>query len=250
MKTKEGYGPSTYGDRIIGTYDETHASLFDAEHVAPAVDLLAKLALGGRALELGIGTGRIALPLAAKGVPIQGIDASEAMVAMLRAKEGGGDIPVSIGDFAEFELDTEFSLIFVVFNTFFAMLTQDAQVRCFQSAADHLGEDGVFVIEAFVPDLSRFVNGQSVAATLVETNLARLDASRHDAVSQLVTGQHVYLSEGGIKTYPVRLRYAWPSGLDLMARLAGLRLRDRWSDWRRSPFTATRTGHVSVYEKE
>ena len=103
MKTKEGYGPSTYGDRIIGTYDETHASLFDAEHVAPAVDLLAKLTLGGRALELGIGTGRIALPLAAKGVPIQGIDASEAMVAMLRAKEGGGDIPVSIGDFAEFE---------------------------------------------------------------------------------------------------------------------------------------------------
>jgi SAM-dependent methyltransferase len=246
----EGYGPSTHGDRIAGTYDETHAALFDAEHVTPSVDLLAELALGGRALELGIDTGRIALPLAAKGVPIQGIDASEAMVAMLRAKEGGGDIPMSIGDFAEFVLDTEFSLIFVVFNTFFALLTQDAQVRCIQSAGDHIGEDGVFVIEAFVPDLSRFARGQYVEATAVETDEARQDITRHDPVSQLATTQHVYLTEGGIKMYPVQVRYAWPSELDLMARLAGLRLRDRWSDWRRSPFTNTSTGHISVYEKE
>ena len=208
---------------------------------------LADLAGAGRALELGIGTGRVALPLAARGVAIHGIDVSEAMVARLRAKPGGEAIPVTIADFASVPVEGRFRLIYVVFNTFFGLLSQDEQVGCFQAVADHLEPDGLFVIEGFVPDPSLFDRGQRLAAALVGVDHLELDATRHDAASQRVTTQHILIGREGIRLYPVQLRYAWPSELDLMARLAGLRLRDRYGGWQREPFGATSASHVSVY---
>lgn len=238
------YGTSTYGDRIADIYDELYAGLAD---VGPVVATLADLAHGGRALELGIGTGRVALPLTARGVEVHGIDASEAMVARLRAKKGGESIPVTKGDFADVAVDGTFSLIFVVFNTFFALPSQEEQVRCFRNVAGHLAEDGVFVIEAFVPDLARFVRGQNTQTSGVETDRVKIDVARHDPLHQQIASQHIFITDSGIQMYPVQLRYAWPSELDLMAQLAGLRLRSRWEDWRRAPLTASSANHVSVY---
>lgn len=238
------YGPSTYGDRIADIYDELYWSMQD---VQPIVSLLGELADAGRALELGIGTGRIALPLLSHGVNIQGIDASEPMVAKLRQKPNGDRIPVTMGDFAEVGVEGTFYLIFVVFNTFFGLLTQDAQVRCFRNVAQHLAPAGVFLIEAFVPDMTRFVRRQNLEATQVTPDLVRLDASHHDPVAQRVSSQHVHITEQGVRLYPVEFRYAWPSELDLMAQLAGLRLRHRWGSWQKEPFTAASTSHISVY---
>ncbi|MCI0439469.1 MAG: class I SAM-dependent methyltransferase [Chloroflexi bacterium] len=239
------YTPSTYGDRIADVYDQMYPRRQDAEAVA---DLLASLARGCRALELGIGTGRVALPLAARGVEVHGIDASEAMVAQMRAKPGGADIPVTIGDFADVDLEGKFSLIYVVFNTFYGLLTQDEQVRCFRNVAARLANDGVFAIEAFVPDVTRYVRGQNVSASQVDTDRVFLDVTRHDALNQRVTSQHVIITGQGVKLYPVQLRYVWPSEFDLMAQLAGMRLRQRWADWDRSSFTAASGKHVSIFE--
>ena len=197
---------------------------------------------------MGIGTGRVALPLAACGVEVRGIDASHAMVAKLRAKPGGAAIPVTIGDFAAFQADGTFNLIFVVFNTFFGLVTQEAQVQCFRHVAAHLRPGGVFLIEAFVPDPGRFTRGQSVSVTRIDPDLVSLDVARHDPLAQRVDSQHLVFTESGTRLYPVQLRYAWPSELDLMARLAGLRLRLRWSDWAGAPFTSASTGHISLYE--
>ncbi len=244
------YDASTYGERIAGVYDAWQTEISGPDSVAVPVTLLAELARRGRALELGIGTGRIALPLAARGIEVHGIDASEAMLARLRAKPGGERIPVTVGDFTDVSAEGAFSLVYVVFNTFFALLTQDEQVRCFQNVAARLAGDGVFVIEAFVPDPARFHLGGVVHPSVVEPDRVRLDVTSHDAVQQRVTSQHIEIAEGGIRLYPVQLRYAWPAELDLMARLAGLRLRHRWSGWRREPFTATSPGHVSVYARE
>jgi SAM-dependent methyltransferase len=240
------YGPSTYGDRIAEVYDQLDALPEDA---AEAVAFLAGLAESGPALELGIGTGRVALPLAARGVEVHGIDASEAMVAKLRTKPGGSEIPVTIGDFAGVDVKGQFKLVFVVFNTFFALLTQEDQVRCFAGVADHLEGGGAFVIQAFMPDLTLFNRGSRVAVTELEVDKAKLDLARLDPIAQEVTSQHVVLEEGQVTTYPVKLRYAWPSELDLMARLAGLRLRERWASWERRPFESGSGQHISVYEK-
>ena len=214
---------------------------------------MARFTDGGVALELGIGTGRIALPLAERGVEVHGIDASEAIVAKMRAKPGGDAIPVTISDFSQFNLvedsqDKRFSLVYVVFNTLFQATSQEAQVQCFRSAAAHLTDDGVFVVEAFVPDPTRFTRGQIVSASRVESDLVSLEISRHDPVNQLVHSQHLFVSESGIKLYPVQVRYSWPSELDLMAQLAGMRLRERWGDWDGSPFTASSENHISIYE--
>lgn len=232
----------TYGERIAAVYDE-----FYSEYEGAAVDLLQELAAGGRALELGIGTGRIALPLRERGIDVTGIDVSTAMIARLRAKPGGSEIPVVQTSFAEFDLESRFDLVYVVFNTFFSLLTQEDQVRCFQSVARHLAEEGSFLLEAFVPDLCRFEAQQTVRAVQVEADMVRLDLSRHRPVEQQVSSQHVRLSEEGIRLYPVVLRYAWPSELDLMARLAGLRLKDRWGSWEKGAFSASSTRHISVY---
>lgn len=244
----EEYGPATYGERIAEIYDELYGSRFEAE-TAAAVEFLAGLAGPGPALELGIGTGRVALPLAARGIPVHGIDASPAMVARLRAKPGGDRIPVTIGDFAEVGVDGQFRLIYVVFNTFFALLTQADQVRCFQNVARRLTDDGCFVIEAFVPDPARFDRGQRVEAVDVEPDRIHLHVARHDPVTQQVTGTHILLTESGIRLFPVKVRYAWPAELDLMARLVGLRLKERWGSWGREPFTARSAFHISVYSR-
>lgn len=245
------YTAATYGDRIAEVYDEMYPM---RANVGPAVDALTKLAGSGPALELGIGTGRIALPLAARGIEVHGIDASEAIVAKMRAKPGGGAIPVTIADFAGFSVrdgnrDKKFRLVYVVFNTLFQATSQEAQVRCFQSVAAHLSDDGVFLVEAFVPDPTRFTRNQNISAGRVESDLVSIDISRHDPVNQLVHSQHIFIGETGVRLYPVQVRYSWHSELDLMAQLAGLRLRERWGDWDCSPFTASSEYHVSIYEK-
>lgn len=237
---------ATYGEKIAEIYDERFAPE-DAEDAASFLSGLAGSGISARALELGIGTGRIALPLAQKGIEVHGIDASEAMVKKLRAKPGGGNIPVSIGNFADFRLEERFSLVYVVFNTFFALLSQEEQVRCFENAAWHLDEGGAFVIEAFVPDVSRFDKDQRVEARHLGGDHVILDAATHCPVDQRVASSHLVISEGGIQLYPVELRYAWPSELDLMARLADLELRHRWGGWHREPFSKASDKHVSVY---
>jgi SAM-dependent methyltransferase len=245
-----GPDASAYGERWADVYDELFTSRFHAQVTPATVDLLAELGGAGPVLELAIGTGRVALPLAERGMAVHGIDASPAMVARLRAKPGGDAIPVTVGDFADVGVEGTFSLVFVVFNTFFALLTQDHQLRCFANVADHLDAGGVFVIEAFVPDLARFDRDQRVGVFDIGAESVHLDASRHDLATQRVSSRHLVLSEQGTRVLPVEIRYAWPSELDLMARLAGLRLRQRWGGWQKEPFTSSSPSHVSVYEKE
>ena len=240
------YDPASYGDRIADVYDDGFLTRPDP---GPAVGVLADLAGDAGALELGIGTGRVALPLARRGIRVSGIEASEAMVARLRSKPGGDTIPVAVGDFADVGIHGEFSLIFAVFNTFFALPSQEEQVRCFRNVADHLADGGVFVIEAFVPSSVRFPQGQNTAVTLADTERIILSAVRRDPVRQRILTKYVVIDEGAIRTYPVEFRYAWPAELDLMAELAGLRLRKRWANWRRMPFRASSTKHVSIYER-
>ena len=241
------YEAHTYGDRIAGVYDELYGTLFDVD---ATVALLAELAGDGPALELAIGTGRIALPLNERGVDVTGIDASEAMVAELRAKPGGDDIDVVMGDFADVDVEDCFNLVFVVFNTLFALTTQDDQVRCFTNVVEHLTDDGVFVVEAFVPDPTRFTRHQTTSVDDLDSDSVRLEASRHDPVHQRVDSQHIHLRRGEpVEMYPVSIRYTYPSELDLMARLAGLRLRARWGAWNKEPFTSESKFHVSVYER-
>jgi hypothetical protein len=181
-------------------------------------------------------------------VRVHGIDASQAMVARLGAKPGGSEIPVTMGDFRDFTIDERFRLVYVVFNTFFGLLTQDDQVSCFQAVARHLTDEGVFAMEAFVPDLTRYERGQRVSATRVELNEVEIEVSQHDALAQRTHSHHLIVREDGLKLFPVRIRYAYPSELDLMARLAGMRLRERWADWDRPPLTATSQKHISVWE--
>ena len=243
MKANPEYNESTYGDHIAQIYDQWHPV------AAPEmVAALANLAGAGPVLELGIGTGRIALQLVARGLEVHGIDASVAMVEKLRVKPGGNHIPVTIGNFAEVGVDGNYSLIFVAFNTFFALSSQEEQVQCFANVAKRLRPGGLFLIEAFVPDLTRFTRGQVLQAYRVENDEVRLEASRHDVLTQRVISQQVIISEAGIKLYPIQVRYAWPAELDLMARLAGMRLRERWSNWRGEPLTAESTNHISIYE--
>lgn len=240
----ESYEPQTYGDQIAGVYDELYDGLFDT---AGAVEFLSGLARGGRALELGIGTGRIALPLQRAGVHVSGVDASRAMVERLKAKAGGDSIPVAIGDFKEPPVTGQFDLVFVAFNTFFGLLSQDEQIACFEAVTSLLSKDAFFVLEAFVPDLSRFNDHQRVSVDEVLLDQVRLEVTRHDPVAQRIDSQHVVLSEQGTRLYPVRIRYSYPGELDLMAQIAGLRLKERWGDWRRRPFTSESHAHVSVY---
>ncbi|MBM3924980.1 MAG: class I SAM-dependent methyltransferase [SAR202 cluster bacterium] len=239
------YEPSSYGERNADVYDEMYESMQD---VGPVVDLLAELAKGGRALELGIGTGRIAIPLSKRGVKVEGIDGSEKMVDRMRQKPGGERIPVAIGDFAEVGVKGKFSLVYIPFNTIYNLVTQEAQVRCFQNVAKHLKPGGAFLIEAFVPDMARFTRGQQLEAYTVRPDLVVLDAGRlHPTDPQRVQYQNVHISNNSVRLYPVELRLAPPAEMDLMAQLAGLKLKDRWSGWGKEPFTTASTTHVSVY---
>lgn len=240
--------PDTYGERWAGIYDDLVEGLRGAPTRAQ-LDVLTSLADGGRALELGIGTGRVALPLAARGVVVHGIDAAPSMVARLRQKPGGSEIPVTIGDMAAALPDGPFRLVYVVFNTIFSLLSQELQVACFKCAAAALEPGGAFLLECFVPDTRRFVDGQCVRAIDVGADHMRIEVSRHDPVMQRVQSSTVLFSAAGRDVLPVQIRYAWPAELDLMAALAGLRLRHRWGGWAREPFTASSTSHVSVYER-
>jgi SAM-dependent methyltransferase len=241
--------PEAYGERWADVYDEwiaRFAQVSDAEVVA---ERLAELAGDGRALELAIGTGRVALPLARRGVEVHGVDASQRMVEKLRAKPGGEGIPVTIGDFADVSVEGSYRLIYVIYNTLFALLTQDDQVRCFENVSAHLDEDGVFVVEAFVPDLGMFDRGQRVDASGVDDDRVAITLAKLDAAAQRTSASILIIEGGAVRTYPVQIRFAWPSELDLMARLAGLRLRDRWSGWDGAPFDSSSTAHVSVYAR-
>jgi SAM-dependent methyltransferase len=243
MGADEGY----FGERVAAVYDEHSASMFDPAVVGPAVERLAALAEGGRALEFAIGTGRIALPLAERGVPVAGIDNSGAMLERLREKPGAERVETSVVDMAATRVDGEFSLVYLVFNTIFNVTTQDGQVACFQNAASHLRSGGRFVIEARVPELQRLPLGQTVLPWRADPDA--LSYYVYDVVSQRLSGRHYYLQEGRIQPSPIEMRYAWPSELDLMARLAGMRLEHRWGGWSREPFTALSPSHVSVYAK-
>ncbi|HEX8503252.1 MAG TPA: class I SAM-dependent methyltransferase [Pyrinomonadaceae bacterium] len=238
-------------DREGRTYDASCADVYDqwfGYFDEAAVDVLAELAGGGRVLELGIGTGIVALPLAARGVEVHGVDSSAEMVARLRAKPGGDAIPVTLGDFAEAGAAGEFSLVFVVYNTLFALQTQGEQVRCFRNVAARLKAGGAFVVEAFVPDPAQFKGGHGLRVLHTAPGRVALKVSEHDPVGQKIRSQHVVITQEGTRLFPVEVRYAWPAELDLMARLAGLRLRHRWGNWRREEFGARSEKHVSVYE--
>ena len=240
--------PANYfGDRIAGRYDEAHAEMFEPSVVDPAVDFLADLADSGAALELGIGTGRIALPLAKRGVSVHGIELSEAMVEQLRAKPGAEAIDVTIGDFASTRVDKVFSLAYLVFNTINNLTTQDAQVACFENVATHLEPGGSFVIEVGVPSLRRLPYGETFHAFHLSDTYVGID--EFDVASQGLVSHHYTAVGETFERRSIPFRYVWPSELDLMARLADLTLRERWSNWQREPFDSDSTKHVSVWEK-
>ena len=241
-----------YGERIASIYDDLYEDAFDK---AGAVAFLAERSRGaeghgeGKALELAIGTGRIAVPLAQHGVDVSGIDISEAMVERLRAKPGGADIPVTMGNFADVGVPGPFDLIYLVFNTIFALTTPEEQVELFRNVSARLTDQGVFVVEAFVPDLSRFARFQNTEVNDVTVDGVNVSFSRHDPATQTFSSQQVMIREEGIKMVPVHLRYIWPSEMDLMAKLAGLELRERYASWHRDPFNSESKAHVSVYGK-
>ncbi|WP_329039840.1 class I SAM-dependent methyltransferase [Streptomyces sp. NBC_00178] len=245
MENDDGY----FGEQAAATYDEPDGEMFRPAVVDATADFLAGLAGDGRALELGIGTGRIALPLAARGVPVHGIDMSRAMVRRLRAKPGGGadDIGVTIGDFATTRADGEFSLAYLVFNTIMNLTSQDAQVECFRNVAAHLAPSGCFVIEVVVPELRKLPPGQT--AVPFRMTPTRWAYDLYDVATQAMSSNYIEVQDGRGSFRSIPFRYVWPAELDLMARIAGLRLRERWEDWGREPFTNESGRHVSVWEK-
>jgi len=240
--------PKVYFDeRVAARYDADSADMFDPAVVDPTVSFLADLARDGDALELGIGTGRIALPLSRRGVRVHGIDLSPAMLAQLRAKPGADAIGLTIGDFATTKVDRTFRLAYLVFNTIMNLTTQDEQVECFRNVAAHLEPGGCFVIEVGVPDLQRLPPGETVRAFTVSPT--RLGFDEYDVAAQILFSHHYWAVDGQLEVFSAPYRYVWPTELDLMARIAGMRLRERWSGWKREPFTSESTKHVSVWEK-
>lgn len=237
--------PNYFDDAVAKRYDADTAEMFGLEVVTPAVDVLAELAGNGSALEFGIGTGRIAIPLHQRGIPVHGIELSEAMVAQLRAKPAAQGIGVTVGDFATLAAPGSYRLVYLVFNTISNLTTQDDQVACFANAAAHLESDGFFVIELLVPALQRLVPGETVRAFHVTPSYLGFD--EYDLANQRLVSHHYWIDEGRSVSMP--FRYAWPAELDLMARLAGMTLVHRWADWDRSPFTGDSEKHVSVWQK-
>ena len=240
MNDDDGY----FGEEVAARYDLS--DMFDPAVVDPVVDFLVERAGGGRALELGIGTGRIALPLAARGVPVHGIELSKAMVRRLRAKPGAENIGVTIGDFATTTVDGRFSLAFLVFNTINNLTTQAEQVACFRNVAAHLEPGGCFVVEVGVPSLQRLPPGETIRPFHVSET--RFGFDEYDVARQGLISHHYGERRDGSFGRSWPFRYVWPAELDLMARIAGMRLRERWSDWNREPFTSDSTKHVSVWE--
>jgi len=240
---EDGY----FGEHVAATYDESSDTMFDPAVVEVAVDFLAQLAGDGRALELGIGTGRIALPLAARGVEVHGIELSRAMTERLRAKPGGERIGVTIGDFATAKVEGSFRLAYLVYNTIENLTTQAAQVACFRNVAAHLEPGGCFVIEVAVPDLQRLPPGERYV--VFDASETHWGIDEYDVANQGLISHHFEVRDGKVEKSSGPFRYVWPSELDLMAELAGMRLRERWSGWGREPFTSDSRQHVSVWEK-
>jgi SAM-dependent methyltransferase len=236
-----------FGERVAERYDEASADMFDPAVVDPVVDFLVELARGGAALELGIGTGRIALPLAQRGIRVHGIDLSESMVAKLRAKPGARDIGVTIGDFATTRVEGTFAVAYLVFNTIMNLTTQDEQVACFQNVATHLEPGGCLVIEVGVPALQRLPPGETIRA--FEVSPTKLGFDEIDVASQGLISHHYSVVDDKLEVFSTPFRYVWPSELDLMARLAGMTPRERWGGWKREPFTSESRKHVSVWQK-
>ena len=241
--TDDGY----FDERVAARYDETYDYQNAPEVVEPVVDLLAKLAGDGRALELGVGTGRIALPLAQRGVQVHGIELSRAMAARLKAKPGSDAVGVTIGDFSTTRVEGSFRLAYVLVNTIMNLTSQEAQVACFRNVAAHLEPGGCFLIEVLVPELQRLPPGDTHRVFSAEQRHWGID--EYDVARQGLISHHFLEVDGGLERRSIPFRYVWPSELDLMAQLAGMRLRDRWSDWNRQPFTSESAKHISVWEK-
>jgi methyltransferase family protein len=243
MTGEDGY----FGERAAAIYDATTTDVSDPAIVEPTVEFLAELAGTGRALELGIGTGRIAVPLSVRGVPVHGIELSRAMAARLRAKPGGEGIGVTIGDFATARAEGTFSLVYLVFNTIMNLTTQEAQVACFRNVAAHLEPGGHFVVEVVVPGLQRLPPGETILADHVSET--RWSFDEYDVANQGLVSHHFRIIDGEVDRVSIPFRYVWPAELDLMAQLAGMELRERWSGWGREPFTSDSRQHVSVWRK-
>jgi SAM-dependent methyltransferase len=246
------YGPAMdddgyFGETVAARYDESSGDMFEPHVVDAVVGILTELADGGRALELGIGTGRIALPLARRGITVHGIDLSRAMVARLRDKPGGDAIGVTVGDFATTRVDGTFSVAYLVFNTIMNLTTQAAQVACFRNVATHLEPGGCFVIEVMVPELRKLPAGQNVVPFHVSPTRWSFDL--YDVATQTMSSNYIEVVDGRGEYRSIPFRYVWPAELDLMAELAGLRLRERWDGWTRDPFTSESRQHVSIWEK-
>ena len=236
-----------FNEHVAAHYDADAADMYAPEVLGPAVDFLADLAGDGAALELGIGTGRVALPLSQRGVRVHGIDISAPMVEQLRAKPGGDRIDVTIGDFATTKVDATFRLAYLVFNTICNLTSQDEQVACFCNVASHLEPGGCFVIEVHVPELQWLPPGERFRP--FEVTDRHLGFDEFDVANQGLISHHYTLRDGAFEANAMSFRYVWPAELDLMARIAGMRLRERWSDWDRAPFTSDSRKHVSVWEK-
>jgi SAM-dependent methyltransferase len=241
----DSFDPAEYGRAIAADYDDVWAELSPDEAVATVADLVG----GGSVLELGIGTGRLALPLVERGVEVAGIEGSPEMVELLRRKPGGDGIEVAVGDFADTSLGRTYDLVLLALNTVFALPSQDAQVACFRNAARHLEGGGRFVVEAWIPDLGAFRDGRSLRPVEMGTGRVVLETAELHQVGQIMRTNKTWFDARGARTFPANHRYAWPEELDLMARLAGMRLEQRWEDWSRRPFGDRSTTHVSVWRK-
>src|ERR671936_2433520 len=235
-----------FGEPVAQRFDERYADQAAPAVVDPIVDFLVDLARGGAALELGVGTGRIALPLAKRGVRVHGIELSEAMVARFRAKAGAEQVEVTIGDFVTTTVDGAFAVAYLVANTIMNLTTQDEQVACFQNVAAHLEPGGCFVIEVLVPGLQRLLPGETFQ--LFDVSPTHVGFDEYDVVRQGLVSHHYWIEDGKVERFSPPFRYAWPSELDLMARLAGMTLRERYAGWKREPFTSESAKHVSVCE--
>ncbi|MFY1692253.1 class I SAM-dependent DNA methyltransferase [Plantactinospora sp. WMMB782] len=236
-----------FDEWIAQRYETLWPELFDPAVVDPAVDFLAELAGTGPALELGVGTGRLAVPLTRRGVPVHGIELSRAMVDQLRSHPGGGDVGITVGDLATARVDATFRLVYLVRNTITNLTSQDEQVAAFGNAARHLEPGGCFVVENYIPAIRRLPPGETVRVfTATPTHLG---FEEYDLTAQLAYSHHHWVLDGRLHTFSSPHRYVWPAELDLMARLAGLRLVGRWSDWHRTPFTGESRAHVSVWQK-
>ena len=243
------FDPGEYGRHIGALYDSLVDAAFPTDTDA-TVALLAELADGGPVLEFGVGTGRLALPLARLGLPVSGIDGSAEMLDQLRNKPGGAAMPLRVGNFADTRLDGDFALVVLAANTIFALPSQDAQVQAFRNAAAHLRPGGHFVLEAWVPDLGDFRAGRALRIVSVQDRRVVLEAAELDPVEQHMRTTKLFCGPDGLQAFPANHRYAWPAELDLMARLAELNRVHRWASWRRDPYTATSRQHVTVYRKD